>query len=53
MIVKSDEPPVNNGVEIWSMVSLVIKLQVKGPAVEGEQTLVDSLVLPDPSATKV
>jgi len=53
MIVKSDEPPVNSGVEIWSVVSLFIKLQVKAPAVEGEQTFVDSLVFPDPSETNV
>lgn len=53
MIVKSDEPPVNSGVEIWSVVSLFKKLQVKAPAVEGEQTLVDSLVFPDPSETNV
>jgi len=53
MIVKSDEPPVNSGVEMWSVVSLFIKFQVNAPAVEGEHTFVDSLVFPEPSETKV
>ena len=52
-MVKSDEPPVKMAADRWSVVSLFKKLQVKGPAVVGEQTLADSLMVPVPSETNV
>lgn len=45
-MVNVDVPPGNRAVDSWSRVSLAWKLQVKGPAVEGEQITVASSIVP-------